>query len=117
MKSKLILILIALCVSSFSYISLAQPRQQDYTVVVPHKSDSMYAAPAGYRLADQKNISPQLGRIAQKILSRAVNEHWIMPSEIPLSFGDKQYIARYQMHGANKQNPRKHPGIGLYQKL
>jgi hypothetical protein len=117
MKNKCAIIFVALFVSLFSSVSFAQPiRQNDYTTAIPLKSN-MYAPPTGYRLAKQSDVSRQLSIIAQKILFRAINEHWAMPSEIPLYFDGKQYIARYQFHGPNKQNPKKHPGIGLYEKL
>jgi hypothetical protein len=85
----------------------------NYHITSPRKSNDMYTPPAGYQVANE--VSTQLGRIAQKILSRAVDENWQMPSEIPLYFEGRKYIARYQIHGSNSQNPKKHPGIGLYE--
>jgi hypothetical protein len=80
-----------------------------------HSADDMYKPPPGYQVAN--NVSQDLGRIAQEILSRAVNERWKMPSDMPISFDGKKYIARYQIHGPNSINPKNHPGIGLYEQI
>lgn len=78
-------------------------------------ANDMYKPPAGYQVAN--NVSQELGRIAQEILSRAVNENWKMPSDLPISFDGKKYIARYQIHGPNSINQKNHPGIGLYEQI
>lgn len=118
MTNRLAVILAALFISLFfCQPSFAQTITPDYITASPVVSSDMYAPPAGYRLAEQRSISIQLGRIATKILYRAVNEHWVMPSEIQFSFGNKQYIARFQYHGANKQIHKKHLGIGLYERV
>jgi len=87
----------------------------DYRSTRPRTSNDMYTPEPGYQVAT--NVPAALGRIAQTILSRAVDEGWQMPSEIPLYFEGKRYIAKYQWHGPNSGNPKKHPGIGLYEQI
>ena len=90
-------------------------RVSNYHTAVPQSSNDMYSPPSGYQLATE--VPNQLGIIAQRILSRAVDEGWKMPSDIPLYFEGYKYIARYQIHGPNSGNTKKHPGIGLYEQV
>lgn len=90
-------------------------RVSNFRITEPRQSNDMYAPPPGWQVASY--VPPILGRIAQEILSRAVNEHWQMPSEIPVRFEGTPYIARYQIHGPNQNNPKRHPGIGLYERI
>ena len=87
----------------------------NFQEIAPRRSADMYTPPPGWQVASY--VPSALGRIAQKILSRAVDEGWYMPSEIPLNFEGKQYLARYQIHGKNQFNPKNHPGIGLYERV
>jgi len=89
-------------------------RVSNFREAQPTRVNDMYAPPAGWQVA--KDVPSVLGRISQEILSRAVNEGWQMPSEIPLRFEGKPYIARYQVHGPNQFNKKNHPGIGLYER-
>lgn len=87
----------------------------DYQTAKPVPSVAMYKAPAGYKLMDQKDVSSYLGRISQILLSRAVNEQWPMPSDLYFEYDGHKFIAQLQWHGPNQKNPKKHPGISLYE--
>jgi hypothetical protein len=90
-------------------------RVTNFREAEPQPANDMYAAPPGWQVASR--VPPALGRIAQEILSRAVDERWPMPSQIYLKFEGKPYIARYQIHGKNQFNPKNHPGVGLYERI
>lgn len=84
----------------------------NYQTDPPQKSERMYVV-RGYKLFEHAPL--ELVRIAQAILSRAANEHWPMPSDLPFTFDGKKYVAQYQWHGKNRDHAGKHAGVALYE--
>lgn len=87
-------------------------QQSDYQTTSPQKSDRMYQVP-DYQLITY--TSPEVGKIANEILARAIKEKWPMPSDLPFTADGKKYMAQYQIHGKNRDHAGDHRGVAIYE--